>query len=393
MMPIEVVQAFQPTDDAEIRNQDQSLVRVTAGSLVTEDGHSPTGDVTAMVTVLDASLEPSVMPGDLRGLDASTGVSEPIVSFGALDVTFVDENGDSLNLRSGQEARVSIPLAEAKDPADAPPTLPLFYWSDETGYWIEEGNASLEQVEPGKWAYVGDVRHFTTWIAALWYETIRITGCVEDGTGNPVASAWVVAIGVDYFGSSVVATDTDGQFDVRVAANSEVVLLAHAGLREGFSKQRTLSTENASIAFYQCFVIPDNNDALVNDLQAELAAAKTAQARAEAERDVAIAAKAAAEAAQKTAEVALAACQAGNNDTLVSDLQTQLAAAKAAQTAAEAAQHTAVAELDAAREAQTYAEAARNELMAQIGDPDNPAPDSLRGQLAACQAERQLSVR
>ena len=128
LMPVDVVQTFQPNDSVEIRNHDQLLVNLAADSLVTADGGPPIGEAMATVTVLDASLDPDLMPAALRGLGASTGTAEPIAPYGALDVTFVDANGNSLNLRSGQQASVSIPLAEAIDPADAPRTLPLFYF-------------------------------------------------------------------------------------------------------------------------------------------------------------------------------------------------------------------------------------------------------------------------
>ena len=273
LMPVDVVHTFQPTDIAVIRNQDQPLVNLPADSLVTADGGHPVGEATAMATVLDASLDPNVMPAALRGLDASTGVAEPIAPYGALDVTFVDANGNSLNLRLGQEARVSIPLAEARDPADAPSTLPLFYLSGDTGDWVQEGNAGLEQVAPGRWAYVGHVRHFTTWVAALWHEVVRIAGCVENHNGEPVAAAWVVAIGVDYTGSSVVTTDTRGQFAVHAGADSKVVLLAHAGTRNSYSEQRNLSTGRASLELNQCFVVSDDaNDVLAKTLRVQLAA-------------------------------------------------------------------------------------------------------------------------
>ena len=253
-LPVDVIHEFQGTDDAEIRNQDHVLVSVPGGSLVTKNGGEPTGEVTAMVTVLDASSDPSVMPGDFLALNEATGASEPIESFGAMNVRFVDENGEPLNLKSGQEASLSIPLAQAKDPGDAPATIPMFYWSDELGHWVEEGSARLEQVSPGRWAYVGGVDHFTTWNADKRYESIWIRGCVVDSDGNP-AFARVTATGRDYIGSSSVSTDSNGQFEVQARPNSEVLLVARRGIE---SDEGALTTGNESIELDQCMVLEEN---------------------------------------------------------------------------------------------------------------------------------------
>ena len=164
MVPVGVVHGFQPAEGVDIEDQQgQTLVSIPPNSLVTEDGTTPAGNVTAMVTVFDAVAETDALPGDFIVLDADTGTLETTESLGAIDVRFVDDNGESLNLKFGQEASVMIPLAKAIAPEDAPPTASMFYWSDERGYWIEEGEAALEQVGPEKWVYVGRVKRALTW--------------------------------------------------------------------------------------------------------------------------------------------------------------------------------------------------------------------------------------
>ena len=252
MVPVDVVQRFQAANGADVGNGDHTLVSVPANSLVTASGGAHAGSVTAMATVLDASSDPSVMPGDFMSLAAGTGAPEPIESFGAMNVSFMAGNGESLNLGPGQEASVSIPLASMKDPTTAPATMPLFYWSDEKGHWIEEGTATLEEVSPGKWAYVGSVSHFTTWNADVPYEVMRIRGCVEDGAGNRIAFAKVTATGRDYVGRTAGRTDANGWFDIPARRNSEVLLTARQGVN---SDSLALSTGNASITLNACLTL------------------------------------------------------------------------------------------------------------------------------------------
>lgn len=243
---------FQSTDNTDIGNEDHVLVSVTANSLVTENGDEPAGEITATVTVLDASSDPGVLPGDLVSLNAGTGEFESIESFGAIDVVFEDENGEPLNLRSGQEATISIPLASATAPEDAPATLPMFYWSDEKGYWIEQGSASLMQVEPGEWAYVGAVSHFSTWSVGRFWVAVQISGCVEDREGNRGAFARVTVTGVDYIGETSTTADANGDFTIAARQNSEVML---AALEDQLGNPRTLSTGGVSITLDECLLI------------------------------------------------------------------------------------------------------------------------------------------
>ena len=110
MIPVQVTQPFRPENNAAIKVDSQTVVSLSANALVTESGGAASGEATAMVTVLDASKDPSVMPGDLESYNADTGEADPIESFGAMNVEFTGGNGNRLNLASGKQADISIPL-------------------------------------------------------------------------------------------------------------------------------------------------------------------------------------------------------------------------------------------------------------------------------------------
>ena len=116
------------------------------------------------------------MPGDFVRWVEETETAESIESYGAMNVTLSTEDGERLQLDDGQRARLAIPLAAGRNAADAPATMPLFFWADEKGYWIEEGYAALQEVSPGHFAYVGTVAHFTTWNADVAYDSVSIEG-------------------------------------------------------------------------------------------------------------------------------------------------------------------------------------------------------------------------
>ncbi len=255
MIPVQVTQPFQPENNAAIQVDGQTVVSLSANVLETEGGGAASGQATARVTVLDASKDPSVMPGDMEQWNADTGEAEPIESFGAMNVEFTGGNGNRLNLASGKQARISIPLASGRRPEDAPKSIPLYYWSDATGYWVEEGTATLERTAGGKWAYTGSVGHFSTWNADVLYESITMKGCVQDQQGKPVKNVEVTARGKDYVGSSKATTDVEGRFEIEVRPDSEIELSAVAG--PVYSDARTMRTEGDDLSLDRCLVVAD----------------------------------------------------------------------------------------------------------------------------------------
>ena len=254
MIPVQVTQPFQPENNAAIQVDGQTVVSLSANVLETASGGAASGQATAILTVLDASKDPSVMPGDLESYNADTGEAEPIESFGAMNVEFTGRNGNRLNLASGKQANISIPLASGRRPEDAPKSIPLYYWSDVTGYWVEEGEAVLKRTADGKWAYTGSVGHFSTWNADVLYESITMKGCVQDQQGKPVKYAEVIARGKDYVGSSKATTDVDGRFEIAVRPDSELELSAAAD-GSVYSDAQMIHTERDDMSLDGCLTV------------------------------------------------------------------------------------------------------------------------------------------
>ena len=261
-VPVGVSGVFDPMQPIEVMGDGgEMLVSVPANSLVTASGANPAGMVSADVTVLNPS-DPTVMPGDFMARNAE-GELQPIDSFGAMDVRFEDDSGESLTLSSGQQARIRIPLASNKEPADAPARMPMFYWSDEMGHWIQEGTATLDRAAG---VYVGDVGHFTVWNVDAWVDTIDVSVCVEDSAGDPVIGAWVYAQGaVNFNGWSAGRTDPpNGSLDLPVAQHTHIVLSVlyaspSASPRSALVSQ-VFRTGSSDMTRPSCLVVPDPGD-------------------------------------------------------------------------------------------------------------------------------------
>ena len=95
------------------------------------------------------------MPGaDLMAI-ANDGDTVPLISYGMVNVEMSDEDGNPLQLKDGCEAYLKYPAPKEFTSHD---TIPLWYFNEESGLWVEEGYSTRQGDE-----YVGSVRHFTWW--------------------------------------------------------------------------------------------------------------------------------------------------------------------------------------------------------------------------------------
>jgi len=184
-----------------------------------------------------------LMPGDFQAQDPETGETSQIESFGALDLTFEDSAGNPVQLAEGETATLRIPVAE-RVAAGAPATMPLYFYDEEAGFWVEEGSADLMTLPSGEQAYEGTVGHFTTWNADRRSETVQATGCVVDSEGQPLAGIRIRSEGVNYIGSSRSISDVQGVFTIPVRVNSVQRLATFRGVQS-----RTVTVSSAAEDF------------------------------------------------------------------------------------------------------------------------------------------------
>lgn len=139
----------------------------TGGVVTTVDGMSAEippgafegnyqGEVTAFMRYVNPNVfeNAEVFPG-LETLDQEGNVAN-LISYGMGQFEFEDENGNLLDLEEGQTAVITVPAATAA--GAPPPSIPLWYFDEESGLWVEEGTATLNGNE-----YIGTVGHFSWW--------------------------------------------------------------------------------------------------------------------------------------------------------------------------------------------------------------------------------------
>jgi protocatechuate 3,4-dioxygenase beta subunit len=194
---------------------DNSSVAVGANSLVNSQNSTFTGNAVVSITTFDPSDENQLnaFPGEFQGTSAQNETG-PIKSFGFMDVSVTDQNGQELQLSPGKTAQISIPVPNSmRSNATSMGTCPLWYFNPRTGIWHEEG---IGTYNPSLGCFVGNVSHFSTWNYDIRYPAGYVSGRVVDSNGNPIQGAEIRCWGVGWYqqrwASGETSTNTDGIF-------------------------------------------------------------------------------------------------------------------------------------------------------------------------------------
>lgn len=101
------------------------------------------------------------MPGDLAA-DNADNKRGSLVSYGMSHLDLLDDKGNKLAIKAGQEVTVSLPIPQ-KFQSSATTTIDMWYFNEDKGIWQQEGKGTYQN---GK--YVGKVKHFSVWNYDHW---------------------------------------------------------------------------------------------------------------------------------------------------------------------------------------------------------------------------------
>ncbi|MES2848401.1 MAG: hypothetical protein V4685_05060 [Bacteroidota bacterium] len=186
---------------------------------VTKTAYSGTVNVSSYWIDPTASDLDKIMPGDLRGIKEN-GSLKTLTTFGMAVVELTGNAGQLLQISEGKKAVLNFPLPTAVA-ANAPTTIPLWYFDEAKGLWIEEGVAT----KSGN-TYIGEVKHFTTWNCDLPNSIIPLSFSLTDSLSNPLSNVHVEITPLTTNSWSHIGgyTDETGIVNVNVTPNAEYLL-------------------------------------------------------------------------------------------------------------------------------------------------------------------------
>ncbi len=183
------IQMMALTRDVSFQAETGGTIQIERGGSIDFDLNaiaSPSGDtytgevyVTAKRLATDDPQLEDKMPGDLLGRNAANQ-NVVLATLGMVAVELRGEDGEELNLKEGNMASITFPIAD-KDQAFAPETIPLWYFDEIKEMWIEEGSATRVGNN-----YVGNVTHFSFWNCDAPFELVYLCVDILNGDGTPV---------------------------------------------------------------------------------------------------------------------------------------------------------------------------------------------------------------
>ncbi|MFV0565546.1 MAG: carboxypeptidase-like regulatory domain-containing protein [Flavobacteriaceae bacterium] len=157
-----------------------------AGSFINEDGSEYTGNVDVIAHYLDAAEEQinTAMPGMLY---AATEDNEEryLETYGMMVVELRGNSGQKLNINPQTPSVLKFNLA-AGIVGDSPSTIPMWYFDEDKGYWVEDGEGTLSGNQ-----YVAEVTHFSWWNCDAPFPVVNLCLTLVDTNGNPLANTRV----------------------------------------------------------------------------------------------------------------------------------------------------------------------------------------------------------
>ncbi len=226
-----------------------------------------TGNVRAEYRYYDPTNADNLnaFPGSFSGV-MTDGSETMFESFGYVSASFSNaQNPDiQLQLAPGKTATILsyIPMSLL---ANAPATIPMWYYNESTGKWMEEGVAT----KVGNY-YQGSVTHFSYWnfdAPIVVDDQSTLTGRVVSAESKaPLAGAQVVATGVDYSGYTRVYSNDEGLFSITVKASSQVTLRAYAGINSSPASAAISTPASGETTDVGDIVVPDLSFTLTGTL-------------------------------------------------------------------------------------------------------------------------------
>lgn len=176
---------------------------------------------TGTVKVVGAYLDPtdpklsSIMPGNLTGM-TKENEQKQLQTFGMIGIELEGSAGEKLNIASGKTATLIMPIPASMQAA-APATIPLWYFDESKGIWIEEGSATKQGTN-----YVGTVSHFSFWNCDVPNNFVNLKMTVKTQDGKPAAGYKVSLRNTQTNSSATGITDSTGLVTGAVPPNVSI---------------------------------------------------------------------------------------------------------------------------------------------------------------------------
>ena len=245
LIPRKLIGTFSAGAGGSVTIKEASVIFPESSLVIASDNTAYTGTVNVYADYISSGDNDLLqkMPGNLFTVPADNTVSA-LENYGLLAVALETESGQQLQLAADMEATIQMPA-----PANAPASLSLYSFDENSGFWNEEGKAT----KTGN-LYVGKARHFSFWSPDVPFPVVDIEATITDQNNHPLANHLVVISrsAANNFAAAYAITDSSGRISGKVPKNENLLLVTHNACRNVvFSKNIGPFNSNANLGNLQ----------------------------------------------------------------------------------------------------------------------------------------------
>ncbi len=211
--------SFSSAQSATISIDTKSKLIFPDHAVTRADGSAYNGNVHVLANPIygDDPLLSQKMPGALTGLDQS-GAKVALGSLGMVAVELHTDNGELLQIASGKTVEMRLAISD-KQLSQAPSSIPLWYFDEALGYWVQEGEATRQ----GN-VYVAQLPHFSYWNCDDTFELINWEARFIYSDGSPAQNVEICLTINSLNDQRCAFTNADGMVSGEIAANEMLEL-------------------------------------------------------------------------------------------------------------------------------------------------------------------------
>ena len=196
-----------------------------------------------LISATDPDLE-RIMPGNLQGLNGSNNL-QLLTTYGMAAIELTGSAGESLQLAPLKKAQLTLPIPAAIQ-SNAPASIPLWYFNETKGLWMEEGTA----LKTGN-TYTGEVSHFSFWNCDYPGQAIHFECTLVNQNGQHLQYSFVkISRVINPYNAVSSYTDSAGFIEGPVLANENLQMQVYGNSSCGqpfYSQQFTTGNTNISL--------------------------------------------------------------------------------------------------------------------------------------------------
>lgn len=161
-------------------------VALPASGVMKASGGAYSGDVRVFASYIDPAANDirGTVPGSFMA-DNAANERVTLASFGMLAVELESPSGEKLQVATGKEATLTMPIPSSLQQS-APATIALWYVDEQTGIWKEQGSATRNGNN-----YVGNVKHFSFWNCDIGFPSVNLSLTLKNDKGIPLVHTTV----------------------------------------------------------------------------------------------------------------------------------------------------------------------------------------------------------